>query len=257
MIGISAVAPSAISPLAAAGITGGAALAGGILGYIGQRKTNSANAALAQRQMDFQAEMSNTAYQRAMADMRAAGLNPMLAYAQGGASAPSGQTAQMQNANSSLQSGINEATAKAVNAVKTHQDIRYSDAQIHNLEIQNDKLEAEKGKTLMEDLLLKKDYQKVWASLKAETDARIEKALTEIEESKYKKDVEIPYRRRETLLKGKEELKAKSSEYKLRKHKANIEHEYFKAKQLLEMIQMGTGSAKDLLRLFNVPSTKK
>lgn len=44
----------------------------------------------AREQMGFQEYMSGTAYQRAMKDMRAAGLNPILAYQQGGASSPAG-----------------------------------------------------------------------------------------------------------------------------------------------------------------------
>jgi hypothetical protein len=96
---------------------------GGYLGYKGQKQANQMNYQIAQqqmahqkesqaaqfgfedqqaaramdfsnkqatRQMRFQERMSNSAYQRAMQDMKKSGLNPLLAYTQGGASSPGG-----------------------------------------------------------------------------------------------------------------------------------------------------------------------
>lgn len=70
------------APLGPPIITGVADLVGGLLG------NNSARSAAAD-QRKFEAQMSGSAYQRAVKDMRAAGLNPALAYGQGGASTPS------------------------------------------------------------------------------------------------------------------------------------------------------------------------
>ena len=60
-------------------------------------EANAASAESAAKQMEFQREMSNTAYQRSIADLKAAGINPMLAAMKGGATTPGGAmyTAQM------------------------------------------------------------------------------------------------------------------------------------------------------------------
>jgi len=84
-------------------------LVGAGLGLIGQERTNqsnrdiasAANAASAEqaaRQMDFQERMRRTQYQTAVEDMKASGLNPMLAYTQGGAGTPSGAMGQVSTA---------------------------------------------------------------------------------------------------------------------------------------------------------------
>lgn len=67
-----------------------ATIGAGLLGSHSAKKRNQMEAGLTKDQMAFQERMSNTAYQRATTDMRAAGINPMLAYKQGGASSPVG-----------------------------------------------------------------------------------------------------------------------------------------------------------------------
>lgn len=71
----------------------------------------------AKRQMEFQASMSNTSWQRGMADMKAAGLNPMLAYKMGGASSPAGAMYTPQNVGTAATDGyLKGAQANQANA---------------------------------------------------------------------------------------------------------------------------------------------
>lgn len=65
--------------------------------FEGGERRNEAQIAQADKQMEFQRAMSNTAYQRSVADLLAAGLNPMLAYAHGGASTPAGSMANIED----------------------------------------------------------------------------------------------------------------------------------------------------------------
>lgn len=120
---------------AAIGLVGDAVT--GILGIGGQASANAANARQAQLNREFQERMSSTAWQRGVKDMRAAGLNPALAYEKGGASSPSGSTAQMESTTAGVSSSALQASQIASGNRLADANARKAGAEATQLELES------------------------------------------------------------------------------------------------------------------------
>lgn len=126
-----------------------ASLGGAVIQGLGSYKS-------AQKQMKFQRQMSNTAVQRQMADMRAAGINPILAAKYGGASTPSGASYSIPNIGAAAVEGY-----KGVSAAKQMQaQTKQAEAQTANIKKQTKAVEQ---KLKFDSELHKERWQKIAA----------------------------------------------------------------------------------------------
>lgn len=139
----------------------GAGLLGGYMHMSAQEAANQANLEATRHQMYYQdrwfqqakemnwqqyfgtqrynTDMANTAYQRGVADMKAAGLNPMLAYQQGGASSPVGSNTGSPSTPSgaspdiraaSMGDSLSRGVASAMDALRLKREFEQTDSAI-------------------------------------------------------------------------------------------------------------------------------
>lgn len=108
----------------------GGALVSGVSSLTGGMLTNDAAADNASNQMDFQERMSSTAHTREVADLKAAGLNPILSANSSGSSTPSGVSAPVINA-------LGNAAEAAISNFSALQGSRQAEAQMDALKTQS------------------------------------------------------------------------------------------------------------------------
>jgi len=103
-----------MDPFTASVVLGGISAFGG---YRANKETKSSTA----RQVAFQERMSNTAHQRQVKDLRAAGINPILSAKLGGASTPQGASYTARNIGADFTQGFSQGSSAMQAQAQTKQ----------------------------------------------------------------------------------------------------------------------------------------
>jgi hypothetical protein len=147
-------------------------LLGGVISGIGGLVQNDANAKQAEANRAFQEQMSNTAYQRGMKDMKEAGLNPILAYQKGPASSPTGAPAVAMNAGEAFVNGYNNSARTAADVPKAISETGKNVAgsallgqELENAKLMGDQIRATTAKTMADTTKTNVDTRAVEASI--------------------------------------------------------------------------------------------
>ncbi|QXP08228.1 MAG: DNA pilot protein [Arizlama microvirus] len=121
-----------------------------LTGVSSAKKANQQNIEQAQIARDWEERMSNTAYQRGTADMLKAGLNPMLAYSQGGASTPATSAVSVQQ---EMPGGVMGAGQKLMGMNLQKQQAAQVQAQTALTQASTAKVAAETESTTIDNVL--------------------------------------------------------------------------------------------------------
>lgn len=229
-----------------------AILGAAVGGVTGLASTWWTNEKAAERQSDaqgFSAQQYATRYQTQVKDLQAAGLNPMLAYAQSPGSSPTGVAAPVQNPADSmtkltgalLQAVINSAQTANIQADTDNKkaSLDLIDAQVGatkssaaQADAQTRVLDATVDKIAQEINNLEVEQDRIYAAaikIKEETDLTVAKIWSEIEQKNYLKAL---------IQKVVSETGLNELDLKAAKQFDNLGREAQQVKPILEMIKM-------------------
>ena len=147
----------------AAAAQAASSLAGSYLQYKGQKTTNAANREMVAMANAFTERMSNSAYQRAMADMKKAGLNPILAYQQGGAQTPQSAMLSMQNPYAGMAHSLGSAASSAFDVYSSMSKLP---PEVDKIKSEIGKIKSETWRTQLQSLLVDAQESKTTQEIK-------------------------------------------------------------------------------------------